>query len=88
MVQTNELQRTKKKQTYLISPKSRENEDFQRRLFLLRNRSFHFSGKFVIFSESPLISDCKEIVQPRELQKTKKEETYLISPTSREIEDF
>ena len=61
---------------------------FREDFFLLRNRSFHFSGKFVIFSESPLISDCKEIVQRRELQKTKKEETYLISPTSREIEDF
>ena len=61
---------------------------FREDFFLMRNRSFHFSGKLAIFSESPLISDCKEIVQPRELQKTKKEETYLISSTSREIEDF
>ena len=61
---------------------------FREKFFLLRNRIFHFSGKFVIFSESPLISDCKEIVQPRELQKTKKKQTYLISPTSREKEDF
>ena len=89
MVKTNELQRSKRKQTYLISPTSREKEDFQRRLFfLLKKRSFHFCGKFVIFSESPLISDCKEIVETSELQKTKKKETYLTSPTSREIEDF
>ena len=88
MVKTNELQRSKKKQTYLILPKSREKEDFQRRLFLLKKRSFHFCGKFVIFSESPLISDCNEIVETSELQKTKKKETYLISSTSREIEDF
>ena len=76
-----------RKNRQIISPTSRE-KDFYRRVFLLRNRSFHFSGKFAIFSESPLISDCKDIVQPMELQKTKKKETYLISPTSREIEDF
>ena len=46
MVQTNELQRTKKKLTYLISPTSRQKEDFQRRLFLLTKRSFKFSGKW------------------------------------------
>ena len=34
MVQSDELQRTKKKQKYLISPISREKEDYQRRLFL------------------------------------------------------
>ena len=45
MVQSDELQRTKKKQTYLISPISREKEDYQRRLFLLTKRSFKFSGK-------------------------------------------
>ena len=39
MVQTDELQRTKKKQTNLISPTSREKEEFQRRLFLLTKRS-------------------------------------------------
>ena len=50
-------------------------EDF----FLLRKRSFHFS---------PLISDCKGSVEPSELQKTKKKETYITSPTTREIEDF
>ena len=88
MVQTDELLRTMKKLTYLISSTSREKEDFQRRLFLLTKRSSHFCGKFIIFSESPLISDCNEIVETSELQKTKKKETYLTSPTSREIEDF
>ena len=87
MVKTNELQRSKKKQTYIL-PTSREKEDFREDFFLLRNRSFQFSGKFVIFSESPLISDCKEIVETSEIQKSKKKETYLISPTSRELEDF
>ena len=77
-----------RKNRRITSPTSREIEDFYRRLFLLKKRSFHFSGKFAIFSESPLIPDCKEIVQPRELRRTKKKETYLISPTSREIEDF
>ena len=61
---------------------------FREDFFLLKKRSFHFCGKFVIFSKSPLISDCNEIVETSELQKTKKKETYLISPTSREIEDF
>ena len=60
---------------------------FREDFFLLKKRSFHFCGKFVIFSESPLISDCNEIVETSELQKTKKKETYLISSTSREIED-
>ena len=46
MVQTDELQRTKKKQTNHISPISREKEDYQRRLFLLTNGSFKFSGKW------------------------------------------
>ena len=84
MVQTKELQRTKKKHITYIS----RNRRLLQKTFLLRYRSFYFSGKFAIFSESSLISDCKEIVQPRELQKTKKKETYLISPTSREREDF
>ena len=83
MVKTNELQRSKKKQTYLISPTSREKEDFQRRLFFNEKEKFPFSGKFVIFSEYPLISDCKEIVQPRELQKTKKKQTSYITYISR-----
>ena len=46
MAQNDELQRTKKKQTYLISPTAREIEDFQRRLFLLTKRGFNFSGKW------------------------------------------
>ena len=46
MVHTDELQRTKKKQTYLISTTSREIEDFWRRLFLLTKRGFNFSGKW------------------------------------------
>ena len=38
MVQTDELQKTKKKPTYLISPISREKEDYQRRIFLLTKK--------------------------------------------------
>ena len=40
MVQTNELQRTMKKQTCLTSPTSREKEDFQRRLFFTDKEKF------------------------------------------------
>ena len=43
MVQSDELQRTKKKQTYLISPISREKEDYQRRLFFTDKEKFHHS---------------------------------------------
>ena len=67
---------------------SRKRRLSEKTFFLLKKRSFHFCGKFVIFSESPLISDCNEIVETSELQKTKKKETYLTSPTSREIEDI
>ena len=38
MVQADELLGTKKKQTYLISPTSREKEDFYRRLFFYWQR--------------------------------------------------
>ena len=72
-----------RKNRHLISPTSREKEDFQRRLFFTEKEKFPFSGKFVIFSEYPLISDCKEIVQPRELQKTKKKQTSYITYISR-----
>ena len=50
MVQTNELQRTKKKQTYLISPTSREKEDFQRRLFFTDKEKFQVFRKVAILA--------------------------------------
>ena len=50
MVQTNELQRTKKKQTYLISPTSRQNEDFQRRLFFTDKEKFQVFRKVAILA--------------------------------------
>ena len=56
--------------------------------FLLTKRSFPFSGKFIDWTDSRLKSDCKHIVQTGELLKTPKKQTYLMSPTSREIEDF
>ena len=86
IVQTGDILKTPKK--HLISPTSREIEDFREDFFLLTKRSFHFSGKFTDWTYSMLKSDCKQIVQTEELLKTPKKQTYLISPTSREIEDF
>ena len=48
MVQSDELQRTKKKQTYLISPISREKEDYQRRLFFTDKEKFQVFRKVTI----------------------------------------
>ena len=58
MVQTDELLGTKKKQTYLISPTSREREDFS-----TDKEVSNFSGKFIDWTGSRLTSDCKQIVQ-------------------------
>ena len=54
MVQTDELQRTKKKQTYLISPTSREIEDYQRRLFFTDKEKFQVFRKVIILVLSGL----------------------------------
>ena len=54
----------------------------------MSKRSFHFSGKFTDWTDSRLRSDFKEIVQTEELPKNSEKQRYLISPTSREIEDF
>ena len=51
MVQTNELQRTKKKQTYLITPTSREKEDFQRRRFFFTDKE-----KFQVFRNVAILA--------------------------------
>ena len=48
MVQSDELQRTKKKLTYLISPISREKEDYQRRLFFTDKEKFQVFKKVTI----------------------------------------
>ena len=50
MVQTNELQITKKNQTYLISPTSQEKEDFQRRLFFTDKEKFQVFRKVAVFA--------------------------------------
>ena len=54
MVQTDELPRTKKKLTYLISPTSREKEDFQRRLFFTDKEKFQVFRKVTILVISRL----------------------------------
>ena len=54
MVQSDELQRTKKKQTYLISPISREKEDYQRRLFFTDKEKFQVFRKVTILVISRL----------------------------------
>ena len=88
MVQADELLGTKKKQTYLISPTSREKEDFYRRLFFTDKEKFQVYWKVTILAISSLKSDCIQMVQAHELLRTKKKQTYLISPTSVETEDF
>ena len=87
MVQTDELLRTKKKQTYIMSPTSREKEDFYRRLFFTDKEKFQVFWKVTILALSRLKSDSIQMVQADELLRTKKKQTYLISPTSVEIED-
>ena len=57
MVQSDELQRTKKKQTYLISPISREKEDYQRRLFFTDKEKFQVFRKVTILVISILKQD-------------------------------
>ena len=89
ILQTGELLKTPKKNRHIsyhlhLEKKKIFREDF----FLLTKRSFNFSGKFTDWTDSRLKSDCKQIVQTRELLKSPKKQTYLISPTSREIEDF
>ena len=62
-----------------ISPTSREIEDF----FSLTKRSFHSSCKLTGYTNSSLKSGCQRIVQTRKLLKTPRNQTYLISNTSR-----
>ena len=88
MVQTDELLRTKKKQTYPISPTSREIEDFYRRLFFTDKEKFQVFSKVTILAISRLKSGWIQVVETDEILRTKKKQTYLISPTTREIEDF
>ena len=88
MLQTDELLPTKKMQTYLISPTSREIKEYQGRLILLTKGSFHFSGMFTGWTHSRLKSGGKQILETGELLKMPKKQTYLKSPTSREKEDF
>ena len=57
MVQTDEQLRTKKKQTYLISPTSREIEDFLRRLFLTDKEKLQVFWKVTNLAISRLKSD-------------------------------
>ena len=82
MVQTDELLKPPKRQTYLISPTSREIEDFEK-TFLLTKRRFHFSGNFTDWTDSRLKSDCKKNVQTEELLKTPKKQTSHINYISR-----
>ena len=72
-----------KKHTYLISPQSREIEDFYRRLFFT-DKEKHFSDKFTVY----LAPIRLQTVYTANLMKIPKKQKYLISPTSREIEDF
>ena len=57
MVKTDELLRTKKKQTYIMSPTSREKEDFYRRLFFTDKEKFQVFWKVTNLAISRLKSD-------------------------------
>ena len=57
MVKTDELLRTKKKQTYIMSPTSRENQDFYRRLFFTDKEKFQVFWKVTNLAISRLKSD-------------------------------
>ena len=48
MVQTEQILRGKKNQSYLISPTSREKEDYQRRLFFTDKEKFQVFRKVTI----------------------------------------
>ena len=54
MVQTDELQRTKKKQTYLISPTSREKGRLSETTFFTDKEMFQVFGKVTILVKSRL----------------------------------
>ena len=89
MVQTNELQRTKKKTDIsYITYISRKRRLSEKTFFLLKKRSFRFSGKWPFW---PYLDSSKieyrwyKLMNYKELRK---KQTYLISPTSREKEDF
>ena len=71
-----------------MSPTSREIEDFLRRLFLTDKEKFQVFWKVTNLAISRLKSDWKQMVQTDELLRTKKKQTYIMSPTSREKEDF
>ena len=75
MVQTDELLRTKKKQTYIMSPTSREKEVFYRRLFFTDKEKFQVFWKVTILAISRLKSDWIQMVQTDELLRTKKKQT-------------
>ena len=57
MVQTDELLRTKKKQTYIMSATSRVKEDFYRRLFFTDKEKFQVFWKVNNLAISRLKSD-------------------------------
>ena len=57
MVKTDELLRTKKKRTYIMSPTSREKEDFYRRLFFTDKEKFQVFWKVTNLAISRLKSD-------------------------------
>ena len=59
-------------------------EDF----FFTDKEKFQVFWKATNLAISRLKSDSIQMVQADELLRTKKKQTYLISPTSREIEDF
>ena len=87
MVKTDELLRTKKKQTYIISPTSR-NRRLLEKTFFTDKEKFQVFWKLTNLAISRLKSDWIQMVMTDELLRTEKKQAYPISPTSREIEDF
>ena len=56
--------------------------------FFTDKEKFQAFFKVTILAISRLKSDWIQMVQTDELRRTKKKQTYPISPTSREVEDF
>ena len=71
--------KTEKSHITYIEKKKTFREDF----FLMTKRSFKFLSKVTILAISRLKSYWIQMVQTDELLRTKKKQTYIISPTSR-----
>ena len=88
MVQSDELQRTKKTDISNITYISRKRRLLEKTFFLLTTRSFKFSRKGPLWSYLDSNKTEKQMVQTKQILRSKRNQSYLISSTSREKEDY